>query len=74
MAITSYQVSTSSYCGVDDTGYDWGTVDSDGDGLCDGYETGASASNPYKKDTDGDGVSDYDEVQAGTDPSYHPSP
>ncbi len=53
------------------------SVDSDGDGLSDDYETGILGSNPNDTDTDDDGFSDYDEDRAGTDAtnpnSYPPS-
>ncbi|WP_067052678.1 PEGA domain-containing protein [Methanofollis ethanolicus] len=54
-------------------------LDTDGDGLSDGYEAGPSIiidgktyhkqrSDPTKADTDGDGLDDWDEDYLGTDP------
>ena len=43
-------------------------VDSDGDGLNDGFEQFVSHTEPEVADTDGDGLDDGDEVAAGLDP------
>jgi len=43
--------------------------DSDSDGLKDGYEVTAFASNPTVNDTDYDGLSDGDEYHLGTNPN-----
>ena len=42
--------------------------DDDNDGLTDLEETGIYGTNPFLVDSDGDGFSDFDEVNAGTDP------
>ena len=44
-------------------------VDTDGDGLNDGFEDFVSHSNSASADTDGDGLSDGEEVQGGLDPN-----
>ena len=43
--------------------------DTDGDGLDDGAEQDIHFTNPLEADSDGDGTSDFDEVNAGTDPT-----
>ena len=43
------------------------SVDSDGDGLFDGYEE-ATGTDPHNPDTDGDGLEDYQELSWTTDP------
>jgi hypothetical protein len=44
-------------------------VDTDGDGLSDGYESLISLTDPFETDTDGDGLNDSSEVQElETDP------
>jgi uncharacterized protein YkwD len=45
----------------------YGTRDSDGDGLTDEVEI-FLGTDPYKADTDGDGMNDLDEIRAGRNP------
>ena len=44
-------------------------IDTDSDGLSDGYEIVSSKTEPLNEDTDGDGVADGIEVKEGTDPN-----
>jgi len=44
------------------------TLDTDGDGMADAYETSFYHTDPKNVDTDGDGMSDRDEIVAGRDP------
>lgn len=44
-------------------------LDTDGDGLLDDDELNLYGTSPYLEDTDSDGKSDYEEIQAGTDPN-----
>ena len=43
-------------------------VDTDSDGLADGYEVTTTGTDPVKADTDGDGLFDGEELVIGTDP------
>ncbi|EOT41013.1 Rib/alpha-like domain-containing protein [Enterococcus columbae] len=45
------------------------SVDSDGDGLSDDFETNITHTDPNKPDTDGDGINDGDELLIETDPT-----
>jgi len=44
-------------------------IDTDMDGLDDGYEINESKTDPNKADSDNDGLSDYDEIELNLDPN-----